>query len=207
MIHPDTRLQLIDDRIGNGVVAARHIPKGTVIWMRDALDQVFERDRLAALPPILRFQLELYSYVDLDGTLILPWDHGRQVNHSCEPTTTTIGNFLEVANRDLAPGDEITCEYGIGFFTIPFDCTCGASRCRKDSRAMPTEADFRRWDAEAADVYAHALTVDQPVLESMTEGQPGAWILKAIRERRRVTLPSWVRGATAADWHDGPSGH
>jgi uncharacterized protein len=205
LIHPGTRLAHINDTIGVGVVASQPLPKGTVIWMRDAIDQVFSPAQVASLTAPLRHLVELYSYRDFDGSLVLPWDHGRLVNHSCEASCTTIGNHFEIANRDLAPGDEITCEYGHGFFTVPFACRCGAPTCRGDSLLPAGPAVWARWDAQSADVWACAYTVEKPVLAVITPGQPGAWLLEALRDRRPITLPAWANGATAADWVRDPA--
>lgn len=41
MIHPDTELRFVTPDIGNGVFATRFIPKGTLTWVRDRLDQTF----------------------------------------------------------------------------------------------------------------------------------------------------------------------
>jgi hypothetical protein len=127
------------------------------------------------------------------------------MNHSCDPSTTSIGISIEVARRDLAPGEEITCEYWIGHFTVPFTCTCGAPNCRGASMAPPTDADRARWDEETAAAYASALTVAQPLLDAASEVQPAAWILRALREKRAIALPSWAAGAPAAAWQDGPA--
>ena len=43
MIHPDTELRYVNDAIGYGVFATRHIPCGTITWVRDHLDQINER--------------------------------------------------------------------------------------------------------------------------------------------------------------------
>jgi hypothetical protein len=56
-----------------------------------------------------------------------------------------------------------------------------------------------------ADVWACAYTVEQPVLAAISPGQPGAWLLEALRDRRPITLPAWANGATAADWVRDPA--
>src|SRR5207244_1281605 len=37
MVHPDTEIRHIDDKIGYGVVAMRFIPRGTITWVADVL--------------------------------------------------------------------------------------------------------------------------------------------------------------------------
>lgn len=204
MMHPNTRLAWIRNDVGVGVVATAPIPRGTVVWMRDAADQTFSPAQLAALPAILRRQVELYSFIDHDGSLVLAWDHGRQMNHACAPSCTSIGTLMEVAARDLQPGDELTCEYGLGYFIHGFTCTCGAPNCRGDAKGPPSPAELRRWDRTAAEAWTAALGVDQPLVAALTPGQPGAWIIEALRDRRPIVLPSWVAGASAQAWNAGP---
>ncbi len=194
MIYPDTNLRLVDEQTGHGVFATSFIPRGTVVWMHDELDQVLTPAHVDALPPALRKQVERYSYVNADGNRVLCWDHGRYVNHSCEPTTTSIGTLLEIARRDIEPGEELTCEYGLAHVVEGFECTCGAPTCRRS--LMPTNLPevWQRWDREAAEAFAWALKVPQPVLAAVRATGPGAWIVQAILDRRHVDLPSWADG-------------
>ena len=68
--------------------------------------------------------LEKYTYVDRDGRHILCWDIARFVNHSCDPTSRSPGYDLEIAVRDIHPGEQVTDDYGSlnvlpGFETLP----------------------------------------------------------------------------------------
>ena len=130
MLHPDTDLRLISPSIGRGVVVTRFIPKGTVVWVRCALDRRFAPAEVAALPAASRAQVELYAYVDEIGDSILCWDGGRYINHSCDPAMVGAGPDLEIAARDLAPGEDLTCEYGYLNLIRPLACQCGAANCR-----------------------------------------------------------------------------
>jgi hypothetical protein len=51
MIHPDTELQFINDKIGYGVVATKLIPKGTITWALDKLDRIFSPEEVRKLDP------------------------------------------------------------------------------------------------------------------------------------------------------------
>jgi hypothetical protein len=53
MIHPDTELRFINEKIGHGVVATKFIPKGTITWVLDKLDRVFTSIRTATLRAIM----------------------------------------------------------------------------------------------------------------------------------------------------------
>ena len=194
MIYPGTELRLVDKHTGYGVFATRPILAGTVVWMHDELDQVLTPTQIEALPAVLRQQVERYAYVNADGNRVLCWDHGRYMNHSCEPTTTSIGTLLEIARRDIHTGEQLTCEYGLAYVTEEFTCACGSPNCR--GKLQPTELPevWRRWDREAAEAMRLAITVPQPVLEAARRTGPGAWIVQAILERRPIQLPSWSEG-------------
>ncbi|HEX4137823.1 MAG TPA: hypothetical protein VHY84_24650 [Bryobacteraceae bacterium] len=41
MMHPDAELRFIRDNMGYGLFARKRIPRGTITWTRDELDQQF----------------------------------------------------------------------------------------------------------------------------------------------------------------------
>jgi hypothetical protein len=194
VIHPDTELRTAPEPMGVGVYVTRFIPKGTVVWVRDDLDQVLSSERVATLPEILQQQVRRYSYIDGGGSFVLGWDHVRFMNHSCDPATACIGTLIEIARRDLQPGDELTCEYGLDHTVVKFDCACGAPNCRGTLLPKDRNETWRRWDAEAEEAYAWALTVPQPLLAALRRNDPGEWIVQAIRERQQIELPKWANG-------------
>jgi hypothetical protein len=132
MIHPHTELRFINPELSFGVFATRRIPKGTLTWVRDDLDQVVLPDRIAALSPVYRALLEKYTFRDASGQYILCWDLGRFVNHSCAPSCLGPDADFEVAVRDIRPGEELTDDYGTLHLQAheSFDCRCGAADCR-----------------------------------------------------------------------------
>ncbi len=57
----------------------------------------------------------------------------QYINHSCQPncyTRTTHGHILFMALRDLAPGEEITADYGESYHENTRKCGCGVPHCR-----------------------------------------------------------------------------
>lgn len=58
----------------------------------------------------------------------------RYINHSCDPNAESEihdGHILISALRDIAPGEEITMDYGLEYydeFIRPVGCRCGARR-------------------------------------------------------------------------------
>lgn len=57
----------------------------------------------------------------------------QYINHSCDPncyTRTTHGHILFMALRDIAPGEELTVDYGESYHEGAEICGCGAKNCR-----------------------------------------------------------------------------
>ncbi|MBA2745787.1 MAG: SET domain-containing protein [Flavisolibacter sp.] len=57
----------------------------------------------------------------------------RYVNHSCDPNTfmRNINYLVEFyALKDIAPGEELTCDYGTTHHDGKLACTCGAVNCK-----------------------------------------------------------------------------
>jgi uncharacterized protein len=130
MIHPCTELRYISDQIGYGLVATCHIPRGTLTWVRDELDQVFPPEYGSHLPPLLQERLDTYSFRDHQGNRILCWDHARYINHSCRPNCVSADFDFELAVRDILPGEELTDDYGTLNIDVPFACHCREAQCR-----------------------------------------------------------------------------
>ena len=162
MLHPHTELAFIDERIGHGVVATRAIPRGTITWVLDELDQRIPPHRVRRLSTLHRKQLDKYAFVDREGNWVLCWDLGRYVNHSCAPTCASLYDF-SMALRDIRPGEQLTEDYGSLNLDAPFGCCCEAAACRGE--VGPD--DFLRladdWDRAAAEVLPLLSTVPQPL--------------------------------------------
>lgn len=171
MIHPDTELRFKSPEIGYGVFATAPIPRGTVVWTLCPLDQRVDRGQRERLNPTSRELLDLYAYVNSAGEFILCWDHGRFVNHSCDPAMVAIGEDHEIAVRDLKVGDELTCDYGALNLLETLSCHCGALHCRGSiaGDALSSDELVARTDARAAAALEVALTVDQPLLDVMRQ--------------------------------------
>ena len=164
MIHPDTFLQYINDDIGYGVFAKKHIPKGTIVYVKDALEITVPHDSHLMSDDYYGKILEKYSYVDSNGEYILSWDFGRFVNHSCEPNTLSTGYGFEIAIRNILAGEQITDDYGLFNMREAMDCYCGTTTCRK----IVSHADFTNrqieWDAFAQSAIMEINAVEQPLM-------------------------------------------
>lgn len=130
MVHPDTELRFINDHIGWGVFATKRIPRGTITWALDALDQKFTEEEVSSMPAYAQAALNKYSYVDSERRYILCWDHARFFNHHCEANCLSVGYDFELAVRDIDAGEELTDDYGTLNPEESFPCACGSPRCR-----------------------------------------------------------------------------
>ncbi|MCR9128003.1 MAG: SET domain-containing protein-lysine N-methyltransferase [Alphaproteobacteria bacterium] len=99
---------------GVGVFAAEPIKAGQIIYRFepdfDRLIALSDADRLPE--PIRRF-IDRYTYPHPGeaGVVVLDADNGRHMNHSETPNTDFRDAIVGRAIRDIAPGEEITCNY------------------------------------------------------------------------------------------------
>jgi SET domain-containing protein len=103
---------------GLGLFADQFIPKGTVVWQfSPAVDSIHTEEEVARLPEGARGAFLKYSYRNkrtLKYTLC--GDDARFCNHSDDPNVKDVwcegdAEGLDVAARDIAPGEEITNDY------------------------------------------------------------------------------------------------
>lgn len=99
---------------GVGIFAAAPITAGTAIWqLSDDLDLLLTREQLAQLPPLQREFIERYGYPHMSEPqlTVLEFDNGRFMNHSDAPNTDFTRPDVGYAIRDIAAGEELTCDY------------------------------------------------------------------------------------------------
>jgi uncharacterized protein len=169
MIHPDTELRFIDGHSGYGVFATRSIPLGTVVWVQCALDRVITPAQRATLATVYHAIVDKYSYIDGNGDFILCWDHARYINHSCRPAMLSLGQHAEIAVRDIAAGDELTCDYGVLNLQSPLACACGDAQCRGTIAANDLLAIASRIDGDVRATLRLAGKVDQPLIAYLSD--------------------------------------
>jgi hypothetical protein len=169
MIHPHTELQFINAQIGYGVFATHLIPRGTIVWVGDDLDQTFSAAQVEKMATVYRDLLIKYGYINGNGNTVLCWDFARYINHSCDPSCLSPGYNFEIAARDLHPGEELTDDYGSLNLEEDFFCLCGSPRCRRQIRPddYVTYADI--WDRIVAASFQLIPTVPQPLWSLVKE--------------------------------------
>lgn len=163
MIHPFTELKFISEQKGYGVVAKQFIPKGTITWVQDSLDMVFDEKKLADLGPNYAPTIDIYSFRDNQGDFILCCDLAKYVNHSFNSNCLTTPYHFEIAIRDIHPGEELTDDYGYLNIAEPFEAMPEGGK-----RTVVYPYDLLRyhkiWDEKNADTKPPLNSVDQPLM-------------------------------------------
>jgi hypothetical protein len=169
MIHPDTELRFIHPDIGFGVVATRLIPKGTITWAQDELDQVFTPQRLNSLGPVFANDLGKYSFVNVCGEYVLCGDLARYIKHSCDPTCRSAAYNFESAVKDIQPGGELTDDYATLNLEGTFECRCRARQCRGTVSGEDIYAHANRWDGMVREAFPRIAGQPQPLWPLLAE--------------------------------------
>lgn len=169
MLHPHTELRHVNERIGYGIFATKLIPKGTITWVRDDLDQSFQPQKLLAFSKEYQDILEKYTFVDRSGAAILCWDLARYINHSCQANCLGAGYEFELAVRDILPGEELTDDYGTLNLRDFFTCCCGDPTCRRVIRPDDLTHLWEDWDAKLRAAFPAVGQVTQPLMGLVRE--------------------------------------
>lgn len=162
MLHPDTQLKWIDETIGFGVISTQFIPKGTIVWVLDDLDQRLDSSYVNSLDELRKQDVLKYSYRDRTGQHILCWDLGRFINHSSNPNMGCTAYEFELAVRDIYPGEELTDDYGCFNLDEPFECLRNEGFRTK---IMPDDIlrMYPEWDRNASEAMMSFNKVRQPL--------------------------------------------
>ncbi len=118
---------------GIGAFASAAIPAGTKIWeFQPGLDLIVPDALVDRLPASARDFVRIYAFRSSywPGGFVLCFDHSRFINHSATPNTDNRTEFT-YAVRDIAAGEEITCDYGE---LDPEDATAGMDRAPTGAR-------------------------------------------------------------------------
>jgi hypothetical protein len=164
MIHPDTEVRFISKEKGYGVVATKLIPKGTITWVQDDLDQIFTRDQADSLKPVIKKYLDTYSFTNKNGEIVLCWHNGKFVNHSFKPSCFSTPYDFEIAIRDIYPGEELTDDYGYLNVEKPFDAI-DEGTIRKTVYPDDILTFHKEWDAIIKENAPKVLEVNQSLAD------------------------------------------
>lgn len=165
MIHPDTELRFINEKIGYGVVALKRIPKGTITWALDKLDRSFTPDQVRAMDELYQQVLDKYTYRNALGNHILCWDNARFVNHSSRSNCITTAYEFEIAIRDIEAGEELTDDYGYLNLEEPFEVISEPGSNRTVVYPDDLLRYYPEWDDALLQSFPHLLKVEQPLFQ------------------------------------------
>jgi len=162
MMHPDTEIRFISEEIGYGVVAKKIIPKGTITWVQDELDQIYTPKQVGKMEKLSQQMIDKYTFRNNKGNFVLCWDLAKYVNHSFKSNCLSTAYDFEIAVRDILPGEELTDDYGYLNITEAFEA--------KDEGAVRTTVYpddllhfHKEWDADLEEAFAHFDKVEQPL--------------------------------------------
>jgi hypothetical protein len=164
MIHPNTTLHSVNKEKGLGIFATSFIPKGTLTYVKDKLEIEISMDDHRLKDPLLNEIIETYTFIDENGTRILSWDNAKYVNHCCHCNTMSTGYGFEIAVSDIAPGEEITDEYGMFNSDYEMELKCSKKNCRGHVTESDIEFNYIMWDERVKSALKHFNNVDQPLL-------------------------------------------
>lgn len=170
MMHPSTRIEFISEEFGCGVFATAPIPKGTLIWAKDSLDQVFNEVQVRQLPEAVREFSLTYMYRNCKGQYVLLWDHGKYINHSFHPNCMPTPYGFDIAIRDIASGEQLTEDYGLlniiqDFSPLPENNPQDRGVVRGDDLKRFS----REWDLNLAEAIKSSYSVNQPLWELLSQ--------------------------------------
>jgi uncharacterized protein len=168
MIHPDTELRFINDVVGYGVVAKKFIPKGTITWVQDDLDQVFTPEAIQKLNPVMLNHLDTYCFTNNKGEKILCWDNAKFVNHSFNSSCMSTAYDFEIAIRDIYPGEQLTDDYGYLNVEQPFTPEDEGTE-RKVVYPDDLLQYHTEWDNAVQRNLVHVNQVEQPLKKYVSE--------------------------------------
>jgi uncharacterized protein len=119
---------------GLGLFATKLIKEAAYIatyrGRRISAEEAEQRERRGA-----KYMFELNRRWVIDGSP--RWNVARYINHSCRPNAKPVvrkGRIVFVALRSIAPGEEITYNYGREYFEFFFKkAGCRCKSCRENA--------------------------------------------------------------------------
>lgn len=161
-MHPNTEIRFISDEIGYGVVATKFIPKGTITWVQDELDQIYNPQQVSQMQPLAQQMVDKYCFRNNKGNFVLCWDISKYVNHSFKSNCLSTAYDFEIAIRDIHPGEELTDDYGYLNVTEAFQAKDeGTER----STVYPDDLVHyhKEWDTQLQQTFHFIEEVEQPL--------------------------------------------
>jgi hypothetical protein len=166
-MHPDTEVKFISNEVGHGIVATKRIPKGTITWVQDELDQVYTPEQVSKMKPSTLEMIDKYTFRNSKGNYVMCWDISKYVNHSFKSNCLSTAYDFEIAIRDIEVGEELTDDYGYLNVSEAFEAIDeGTSR----TKVYPDDlVNFHKeWDEQLKNAFQHIEKVNQPLQKLLT---------------------------------------
>jgi SET domain-containing protein len=99
---------------GVGIFAAAPVARGTAIWcLSDRYDLLLTHAEIESMDDLQRDFVDRYGYphTTRPELTVVEFDNGRFMNHSSAPNTDFTNPDIGFALRDIAAGEELTCDY------------------------------------------------------------------------------------------------
>jgi len=100
---------------GLGCFTDIDIKKGETVWVYDErIDLRIPKADVLAFPKPIQDYLNMYAYEEVYNgahVMVLCGDHSKHMNHSGDPNLLEGEGGTNVAGRDIAAGEELTCDY------------------------------------------------------------------------------------------------
>ena len=157
-------MRYINNQIGFGVFATKFIPKGTIVWALDPLDQILHPSVLQEVDPHRKAMIQKYAYRNERGEYVLCWDLGRYVNHSFHANCMGTAYNCEISIRDINPGEQLTDDYGTLNVEEPFKVLKEEGTNREIVYPDDLLNYHKQWDQQVIDALAYFNQVEQPLL-------------------------------------------
>src|SRR6187402_1345219 len=103
---------------GMGVFSKRDIPRGELVWKLDLrFDRLIEVDVYERLTGPVKDYLDRYAYPRRSDPrfIVFEADDARYMNHADDPNCDFSSGDAAWALRDIAAGEELTCDYNLFF--------------------------------------------------------------------------------------------
>jgi SET domain-containing protein len=99
---------------GLGLFAAQDIPKGTIVWQHDPIIEGYitinqfstVHDQI-----VIDYVRKYFCYDDKESAWIRTIDSAKYMNHSSTPNLNSVTKYLDIADRDILKGEELTVDY------------------------------------------------------------------------------------------------
>jgi hypothetical protein len=180
---------------GLGLFATSEIPCGTVVWAPCDRCPRWSRSTIEGLPDPVGSWLDEEGYWLDDDRLLLVCGYGHLMNHSCEPAVLDHGLDFGLAVRDIAIGEEVTCDYRTFVSDPPWlmECRCGTASCarRIDHRRSLSPELQVSWSAQVERSLLRLREVPQPLHNALVRSSRSY----AGSRDGAITRPADSRGA------------